>query len=519
MPAVSVIIPAYNRLHMLPAAIESVLAQTFQDLEIIVIDDGSTDNTTAALINQFGPRIRILTFPENRGRSAARNAGWAAATGEFVAFLDSDDLWQPEKLARQIPHFADKNVVLVHCWAAVIDHNNNPLPAQSAELEAAFRAALARGYDYAGITETWCRMYTSACVLRRSLLPQIGGFDPALSNFEDWDVLWRAALVGRVATVAEPLLLYRSHAGNTSVTTTWPRAATPWLIVNHKHLAAVHGQWRHRRARHNLCLNIALGEYWRRNLGASRYWMLRALALSPRPLLRPAYHVHAAPLLHALLPAAIAAKIITHFHCQNYDDPRPVTLAIDDGPTHATPHLLDTLEGAGHRAVLFVIGFNIDDREPLLINAIQRGFALGNHSETHPRFSEISIDEARHEIETADSRIDSLYRRAGRPRPAKWFRFPYLDDGGPNAPALQSLLRELGFQPHPSSPTTIHWPTSCNTADWRLPAVADYCAALANAAPGGIIELHDKPEINATYTPHLLHQLAAASLRGAIPTP
>ena len=519
MPTVSVIIPAYNRLHMLPSAIESVLAQTLKDLEVIVVDDGSTDGTAAQIAQQFGQKVRVERFPENRGRSAARNAGWALAQGEFVAFLDSDDLWHPEKLARQLPSFANPETVLVHCWASVIDRDGTPLPAQSAELEDAFRVALARGYDYNGITETWCRMYTSACVLRRELLQEIGGFDEGLSNFEDWDLLWRAARIGQVATISEPLLHYRSHPGNTNVTTTWPRAAQPWLIVMHKHLAAVQGQSHHRRARHNLCLNIAIGEYWRRNLSASRYWMWRALALNPRPLRHPAYHVHAAPLLHALLPAVVATKLIAHYGCQNYDDPRDVTIAIDDGPTDTTPLLLDLLEAAGHRAVLFVIGGNIDGREKLLVNAIRRGFALGNHSESHPRFSEITLAEARQQIEKADARIDALYRRAARPRPARWFRFPYLDRGAANAPALQSLLTELGFQPHPSAPNAFDWPTSCNTADWRLPTIPDYAAALAKANPGGIIEIHDKPEINATYTPHLVRQLAAGSLRGAVPAP
>lgn len=104
MPRVSVIIPTYNRREYVQEAIDSALAQTFTDYEIIVIDDGSTDGTSEALQARYGNRIHY-EWQENQGESVARNRGIELARGEYIAFLDSDDLWHPEKLAKQIIGF------------------------------------------------------------------------------------------------------------------------------------------------------------------------------------------------------------------------------------------------------------------------------------------------------------------------------------------------------------------------------------------------------------------------------
>ncbi len=101
-PFVSVVIPSFNRAHRVGDAIGSVLAQTFQDFEIIAVDDGSTDATISALKEITDPRLRILRHPVNRGAAAARNTGIAEATGRYIALLDSDDTWYPQKLERQL---------------------------------------------------------------------------------------------------------------------------------------------------------------------------------------------------------------------------------------------------------------------------------------------------------------------------------------------------------------------------------------------------------------------------------
>ena len=194
---VSVVIPVFNRRAFIEKTVASVLAQTYAHVEVIIVDDGSTDGSADLVESAFGDRVHVVRLPTNEGRSIARNKGWALAQGSLVAFLDSDDLWAPEKLARQVPYFDDPAVAIVHCRVARIGAYGDLLEKESSELAREFLSAEQRGYDYGGITQTWCRMYTSASVVRRDALRWSGGFDPRLSNFEDYDVLWRIARDGR----------------------------------------------------------------------------------------------------------------------------------------------------------------------------------------------------------------------------------------------------------------------------------------------------------------------------------
>ncbi|NEP84931.1 MAG: glycosyltransferase family 2 protein, partial [Okeania sp. SIO3B3] len=120
MPCVSVIIPAYNRADLIGETVDSVLAQTHPDIEIIVIDDGSTDNT-ADVLATYGSALRVIR-QANAGQQAARNAGIRAATGDYIAFLDSDDLWLPHRIEAQLQRFEEvPEAGLVYCDAAVFD--------------------------------------------------------------------------------------------------------------------------------------------------------------------------------------------------------------------------------------------------------------------------------------------------------------------------------------------------------------------------------------------------------------
>lgn len=325
MTLVSVVIPLYNRRRYIVETVESVLAQRHPDVEVLVVDDGSTDGSADLVEATFGARVRLVRLPANAGRSTARNIGWALAQGELVAFLDSDDLWFPDKISRQVEAFRDPAVVLAHCWVGKIDAEGKPLERDAAALAREFARALERGYEYGSITETWSRLYTSAAMVRRDALRTSGGFDPHLSNFEDWDVLWRIAKAGRVVTIPERLVLHRTHAGNTGGS--WREAAIPWLVVMRKHLLDLPRGDRSatmRRARHNLYLNLSLGEYWRRHRWASRWWMWRALAVDTRPLRNPGYYMWGAPLLNAFLPARLADAIARRWHVDLYlENPKP----------------------------------------------------------------------------------------------------------------------------------------------------------------------------------------------------
>ena len=323
-PLVTVVIPVFERPALVAEAIRSALDQSYPEVEIIVVDDGSRDGTPDQVARQFGDRVRLVRLPVNMGRSTARNTGCGFARGSLIAFLDSDDAWTSDKLAQQVPHFEDPRVALVHCRVDIVSESGAPLAEESAGVLHAFVAAESRGYDYPGITETWCRMYTPAVMVRRDALVASGGFDPRLSAFEDWDVFWRIALTGRVATVPRPLVHVRRRAEH--LDTDFAALADSWLLVNRKHLELLSAAREHlgaaqwRRAHRNLLLNMSLGEFWRGDRRAARRWIGRALRLDPGFLLRRGRVVWGAPLLHSFLPAAVAAMLVRLAGADTYRD-------------------------------------------------------------------------------------------------------------------------------------------------------------------------------------------------------
>ena len=205
MPTVSVVIPTHNYGRFLPAAIDSVLAQTYQDYEVIVIDDGSTDDTPGVI----APYLNRIHYErqENRGISATRNRGIELAKGEFIAFLDADDEWLPGKLAAQMPLFSDTEVALVYCdikirWS---DGREEPsfLAGRNAKSGWIFNSLLQHSY-----------IMPSAAVVRRDALLAVGGFDSAADTREDIDLWLRIAQRWKVGQVPQALAVRREHGAN-----------------------------------------------------------------------------------------------------------------------------------------------------------------------------------------------------------------------------------------------------------------------------------------------------------------
>ena len=198
-PLVSVIIPTYNRAWTLPDAIDSVLEQTYQPFELIVVDDGSSDNTSALLAG-YSPRLTVIR-QENAGVSAARNTGIEQATGEFLAFLDSDDRWLPQKLARQIDFFRRHPDALI-CQTEEIWVRNglrvNPGKRHQKKSGDIFIPSL-----------SLCLVSPSAVMLRRTLFDEIGNFDENLPACEDYDLWLRVSARHPVYLVDEPLIVKR----------------------------------------------------------------------------------------------------------------------------------------------------------------------------------------------------------------------------------------------------------------------------------------------------------------------
>jgi glycosyltransferase involved in cell wall biosynthesis len=198
-PLISVIIPTYNRGWIIKEAIDSVLAQDFKDFELIVIDDGSTDNTLD-ILNSFECKIKVLR-QNNRGVSAARNRGIAAASGRLIAFLDSDDLWLPGKLTGQVDFFKSTPDVYICQTQEIWVRNHvrvNPKKRHKKPRGMIFESSLAL-----------CLVSPSAVMLRRSLFEKVGGFDETLPACEDYDLWLRISCRYPVYLIETPLIIKR----------------------------------------------------------------------------------------------------------------------------------------------------------------------------------------------------------------------------------------------------------------------------------------------------------------------
>ena len=285
-PRVSAIIATHNRAELVGQAIKSALSQTVRPAEIIVVDDGSSDSTPQVL-SEYGSDIRILRQP-NRGRSAARNAGVKHAQGDIIAFLDSDDIWLPEKLEKQLAAFkASPGAGLVHTFSDVVDAKGAQLPRETGRRQQLYRRALKRGYTYEGMSQE-CIMFLSTVAVRRECWERSGPMDTAIPAFEDWDWYLRAAVYTEIATIPETLVHFRKHAGNTS-----SREFLEGRVKTcRKHLALLDGRPRssHReRARRNFCVQLAAAYYVHGSSAQAGKWMREAVRTDPSVLLRPSH--------------------------------------------------------------------------------------------------------------------------------------------------------------------------------------------------------------------------------------
>jgi len=205
MPRVSVVMPVYNGIRFLENALHSIFAQTFTDYEIICVDDGSTD-ASWNLLEAYQGRLNAFR-QDNRGQGAARNAGAAQATGEFLAFLDQDDRWYPHKLARQVEALdADPGSVLVYSNSDRMDQEGRltQTGATSAEWASALASPLGRLIGEGLVLP-------SSMMVRRDAFMRVSGFDAHLRGFEDFDLSARLKRTGRFLFLEEPALCYRQH--------------------------------------------------------------------------------------------------------------------------------------------------------------------------------------------------------------------------------------------------------------------------------------------------------------------
>lgn len=279
VPAVSVVIPTYNRVATLPRALESVLRQTFQDIEVIVVDDCSTDGSWDYLQSVRDPRLRIVRHEANRGGGAARNSGIALARAGLVAFQDSDDEWLVTKLARQMELYrreGDADHGAVYC-AKITNGEGRfgiygprevqymPLP-HYAKTAGDIRDEL---LDHAMVS-------TQTLLVRRALLERVGGFDESFRLGQDWDLTTRLAQETRFLFLDVPLVLCFTSPDSISKMKTNQAQVRRRMLEKHHALIA-------RRPRLHATYLTEIGRVyqragcWRQSLP----WLVRALRAWP----------------------------------------------------------------------------------------------------------------------------------------------------------------------------------------------------------------------------------------------
>jgi glycosyltransferase involved in cell wall biosynthesis len=206
-PLISVIITNYNYGRYLRQAIDSALAQTYPSVEVIVVDDGSQDDS-ADVARSYGERVRFIA-QKNQGVSVARNRGVEESSGEFVAFLDADDIWFPYKLEKQAGRLlSDPELGLVHCGIQEIDGDGARLDKVIQGMEGWVAKEMLL------FERPVIHSLGSTGLIRRIAFDSVGGFDPDLSTSADWDFCYQVALRQRIGFIAEPLVYYRVHSSN-----------------------------------------------------------------------------------------------------------------------------------------------------------------------------------------------------------------------------------------------------------------------------------------------------------------
>lgn len=192
MPEVSVIMPAYNAARHIGRAVQSVLAQTVIDIELIVIDDASDDDTAAVAAASGKENVKIIRHASNKGVAAARNSGIQAARGNFMAFLDSDDVWHPDKLEKQLPCFADSRngIICVFCGYS---HFDSETGVKTDEV----RTAKSGRMDMNLLLENCVTGGSSTVLIPKAAFEHAGLFDETLRACEDWDLWLRLAQHGQ----------------------------------------------------------------------------------------------------------------------------------------------------------------------------------------------------------------------------------------------------------------------------------------------------------------------------------
>ncbi|MBB3351025.1 glycosyltransferase involved in cell wall biosynthesis [Rhizobium sp. BK049] len=279
-PLISVVIPTFNRGHLVLDSLSTVLNQTYRNIEVLVVDDHSTDNTIEVLKAVSDERVRVLPLPQNGGGSVARNRGIEAAKGEYIAFLDSDDGWVAEKLEVQLKHLMSVNDPSVLAYTnLILDDGVRPRPLINKPFG---RSQNVLEYLFMNWSEAYIQ--TSSWLMATDIARAVR-FDETLRLHQDWDFLIRAEIMGfRFLAIEEPLTIWKIDVRKDRISLATDRLerSMGWLAKWENHIGARGVKaFKARRA----------PELASKNLMKSLLWILQGLlarSISPRPSLRQA---------------------------------------------------------------------------------------------------------------------------------------------------------------------------------------------------------------------------------------
>lgn len=256
-PLISVIIPTYNRAKTIIRAIESALKQTYTNMEIIIVDDASGDNTGEIVKGIEDSRIKYIKHETNKGGAAARNTGIDEAKGEYVAFLDSDDVWLPEKIEKQVKLFerSDPKIGVIYTGFYRTDEDDRITEHVTPSKKGDLYNRLLEG-NFIGTT--------SVIMAKRECLKQVGGFNASLPSCQDWDLYIRLSKVCHYDYILDPLVRFFCGEGHNKITSN-----KQWVILGHKYIFDkynISSLPRRSKARHYYYLGIIniylVGDLW-----------------------------------------------------------------------------------------------------------------------------------------------------------------------------------------------------------------------------------------------------------------
>ncbi|MEY2832207.1 MAG: hypothetical protein RLZZ574_1465 [Cyanobacteriota bacterium] len=282
-PEVTVIIPAYNAMRYLAETIETVLAQTYQDFEVLVVNDGSTDNTSTwvSQLCQKEPKVRLIS-QANKGLPGARNTGIKQSRGKYIAILDADDLWEPTKLQKQVDSLdSNPEAGLCYTWTALADSEG--------KVTGRVVASHAEGNVWQQLTEINFVCCGSTPVIRRRCFETVGFFAEDLRFSEDWDMWLRIAAKYPFVVVKESLIRYRQHSNN--MTKNCQKMLETSRVLIERNFASAPTEFLHLRNRSYGCIYLFLA--WKaienRDYQQAREFRDQAIAHRPQLLFSAKY--------------------------------------------------------------------------------------------------------------------------------------------------------------------------------------------------------------------------------------